>query len=450
MKRRTVLGYLATGAVAGFLPGRALAASDALVPSGPIRITRSGTILEGLDILADGPGIVVEGLSDITIRNCRVSHRTGGGEEAFGILATKVAGLTIDNCEVMNIGAPPRGPLASTQATNIMIRQSRDVTLRGVTVRRGSTGTYLQQVHNSRIERFESHDIRGPYPRGAALQIAEGSGTHVAEDLSDESIPGTSHNEDSFNVYNTPNVTIRRLAVPMMSDAKSGRGIVIEQFGSVDCLLEQAEFGWLFNGSIGLHGRRLQAIKTRTRGWNRYSVRGFSGSSLDNKNPPAMLAFFSPIPSLKVDHLYWQTASTNLIYNPDGNSGIRNREMEWEPQLRVIRNAHPWRPMDHVPEAVLPVRIGSYWQPNPNTGEDGPYGNTIVPGAILAALPGTYLHDPTDHAWQWYRNGESIPGATGLNYTVTRRDMGAEIVVVELPSNAAGAGAASYSAPVFA
>ena len=450
MRRRTLLGYFATGMLAGALSPRAALAADGLTPSGPIRVTSSGAVVEGLDIAAEGTAIELRKLRDVTIRNCRIQHNLAGGSgTAHGIDAADADGLRIENCEIINAGAPSRGPLRSETQCNIRVAVGRDVAIKAVTVRRGSTGLYLTEVHDSSITALESHDIRGPFPRGMALQYANCSGAHTATDLSDESIPGTSHNEDSFSVFNSPNVTLKRVLVPMMSDAKSGRGLVIEQFGSVDCVLEQAEFGWLFNGTIGLHGRRLRAVGTKTRGWNRYSVRGFAGSSLGNRHPPAMLAFFSPIPSLQVDHQYWQTAPSNFIHNPDGNSGIHNLEVDWRPTLQVVRNAFSWRPTHLVPELVLPVRIGSYWQPNPNTGEDGLYGNSIAPGAILAALPGTYRHDPTSLHWQWYRNGAPIPGAIGMNYLVIPEDMGSEIVVAERALNRAGASPVGVSEPVY-
>jgi hypothetical protein len=446
MRRRTLLGYMASGMLVGTLSPRMAVAADGLTPSGPIRVTASGTVLEGLDIAAENTAIKLRGLRDVTIRNCRIRHNLGDVTGiAHGIDATDVRGLRIENCEIINAGAPLRGPLRSDDQCNIRVAVGRDVTIDAVTVRRGSTGIYLTEVRDSRIAALESHDMRGPFPRGMALQYADCSGTHTATDLSDESIPGTSHNEDSFSVYDSPNVTLSRVVVPMMSDAKSGRGLVIEQFGSVDCVLDQAEFGWLFNGSIGLHGRRLSAVGTRTRGWNRYSVRGFAGSTQENQHPPAMLAFFSQIPSLRVEHEYWATASSNLIHNPDGNTGIRNLAVDWKPELRVVRNAFSWRPANLVPEFTLPARVGSYWLPNPNTGADGLYGNQLVPGAILAVLPGTYLHDPTSLAWQWYRNGAPIPGETGMNYLVTEADLGATLNVVESPANAAGAGSPTIS-----
>lgn len=449
MKRRALLGYMATGAFAGMFGARAYA-SDGLVPSGPIRVTRSGTVLEGLDIRADRTAIHLERVGQVTIRNCRILHNAEGGKrEACGILANKVDGLTIEGCEIVNIGAPTRGPLPSSRQWNILVTQSRDLTMKSVTVRRGSTGAYLQNVHNSHVEGFESHDMRGPFPRGAALQWAGCTGRHVAVDLSDESIPGTSNNEDSFNVFDTPNLSMSRVVVPIMSDSPTGRGLVVEHQRSVDCHIDQAELGWLFNGSFSLNGSRLRVSGARTRGWNRYSVRGFPGSSLGGKNPPAMIAFGGIIRALEVDHQYWDAAPSNLVYNPEGNRGIRNRAIDWSPRLSVVRNRFPWRSSNRVPDPDLPVRIGSWWQPNPNTGEPGVYGNRLVPGSVLAVLPGRYWYDPTDLEWQWYRDSRPIAGATGMNYVVTPADMGSEIVVTELARNRAGASPLTVSEPVY-
>lgn len=449
MKRRTLLGYMVTGAFAAGLGGAAQG-SGSLVPSGPVRITRSGTVLEGLEIAAEETAIKLRDVSDVTIRNCRIRHNGGRGSNvAHGIDAFQVSGLRIEDCEIVNVGAPSRGPLASDKQCNIVISHSRDVIVDKVTVRRGSTGAYLLDVRDSSISSFESHDIRGPFPRGMALQYNGCSGRHVATHLSDESIPGTSNSEDNFSIFNTPNVSLSQIVVPRMSDSPIGRGLVVEQEGSIDCEIDQAEFGWLFNGSFSLSGSRLRALGARTRGWNRYSVRGLPGSSNGGQYPPAMIAFGGVIRSLEVDHQYWDAAPSNLIYNPDGNRGISNRPVDWTSRLSVVRNQFSWRPTNRVPEPGLPVRIGSWWLTNPNTGEPGIYGNRPEPGGVLAVLPGRYWYDPTELDWQWYRNGQPIVGATGMNYVVTPADSGAEIVVTELARNLAGASPVTVSEPVY-
>lgn len=446
MKRRTLLGYMASGMLVGTLSPRMAMAADGLAPSGPIRVTASGTVLEGLDIAADGTAIKLRGLRDVTIRNCRIRHNLGDVTGiAHGIDASDVRGLRIENCEIINAGAPLRGPLRSDDQCNIRVAVGRDVTIEAVTVRRGSTGVYLTEVRDSRIAALESHDMRGPFPRGMALQYAGCSGTHTATDLSDESIPGTSHNEDSFSVFDSPNVSLARIKVPMMSDAPAGRGLVIEQSGSVNCQVDQLELGWIFNGSLAMDGSQLRARGIRTRGWNRFSVRGLPGSSHDGKYPPAMLAFGGTVRDLEVEHVYWDVGPSNHLYNPNENRGIRSLPVNWDERVFVVRNSFPWRPSDRRPVLLLPARIGSYWLRNPNTGADGLYGNQLVPGAILAVLPGTYLHDPTSLAWQWYRNGVPIPGETGMNYLVTEADLGATLNVVESPANAAGAGSPTIS-----
>lgn len=158
-----------------------------------------------------------------------------------------------------------------------------------------------------------------------------------------------------------------------------------------------------------------------------------------------MLAFGGTVRDLEVEHVYWDVGPSNHLYNPNENRGIRSLPVNWDERVFVVRNSFPWRPSDRRPVLLLPARIGSYWLRNPNTGADGLYGNQLVPGAILAVLPGTYLHDPTSLAWQWYRNGVPIPGETGMNYLVTEADLGATLNVVESPANAAGAGSPTIS-----
>ena len=55
---------------------------------------------------------------------------------------------------------------------------------------------------------------------------------------------------------------------------------------------------------------------------------------------------------------------------------------------------------------------------------------TYALGRVLTAAPGTWSPAPTTYAYQWYRNGDAILGATSATYALTSADQGTKISVV--------------------
>ncbi len=433
-------------------------ASNGLTRSAGVTVSANSQVIEYLDIYATGSGIDVAGYDNVTIRYCRIWYNINAGASAvYGIVADGADNLTIQNCEVINAGAPQRGPLSSTSQSCIRVNAGGGLTVSNVTVRSGSTGLLMIGVNGTSISNFESHDMRGPYPRGMAMQYASCTGTHTATDLSDESIPGTSKNEDSFSVFNTPNVTMSRVKVPIGTDATSGRGVVFEQAGTQNCSLNDAEFIWMYNGAAayGLGCDTVSFTNIKTKGWNRFSVYGWAGSSGKTPTGYPPLTFSADVVTSGTFNASWYDRG----YTPTDNWNLSTFGVgvsssltltNWTPTLSVVRNAFPWRPTYFVPQMLLPVRIGSYWQPNPNTGATGLEGNTATAGtAVLCVLPGKYQYDPTGLAWQWYRGGAPISGETGINYVTVAGDGGKTITVQEVPSNSAGNGATQTAVGVL-
>ncbi len=66
------------------------------------------------------------------------------------------------------------------------------------------------------------------------------------------------------------------------------------------------------------------------------------------------------------------------------------------------------------------------------------------PGKVLTADAGSYLPDDVDVAYQWLRDGEPVPWATGRRYLVTGHDRGAELTV-EVTVSAQGYTTATYT-----
>lgn len=424
--------------------------------SGPITLSSNGQVVSNKIIFADTNAIVGTGLSDIVIEDCLIYHnRSRSSSEARGIKLTNCVRPIIRRCEIINAGAPDRGPLLSVSQANVYVEGGSDLAVTDVTTRRGSTGIQMAGLNNSTIVNLENHDARGPYPRGQAIQWNTCTGTHNATNISDESIPGTSWNEDSFNVYKTPNVHINGVFIPMQSDGLSGRGFVLEIESTTNCLIENAELLYTFNGAgggfqVGL-GNVYDNIKVK--GYNRYSVRALPGSSNQGNTLPALcVTAFNPLPvtHTTVDFIYYgiparapngtayNTGKLNSWYNPSV-SGVPQgagtvTEQDWSVSRSPVRNSFAWRP-SAAPSYDLPPRIGSYWL-------DGRIGTTIIPGtSILGLLPGRYANDPTSRTFQWRKGGVNISGATGIDYDVAVGDSGSNIDCVETVTNASG----SYS-----
>ncbi len=432
-----------------------LAAALDMEKVGAITINADNTTISRKIIVAGGTGIDNSGgYDDVTIEDCLILYNgNNGSSEACGVLHVNADRPTIRRCEIINIGSPTRGELGTTNKQAFNAKQCSDVTISNLTTRRGSDGVRLLECSGSSISNLESHDVRGSKPRGMAIQLASCTGTHLLQDLSDESIPGTSFNEDNFSIFNTSNVTIQRVFIPMTTDSPSGRGIVVESSNSGvtpnNILVEDFEISNVFNGAwcggdyiAGLHFENM-----RSKGWNLFGSRGLAGSSnsgtslcalvvIGTSAPTASNCLYYGLPSVAPDGD--ASFSTNLFSNPGGSSitlGTDIVQRDWTPSLNVIRNTLLWRQRLLAPSHDLKVRIGSNWL-------NGVFGSTIVNNSILGVLPGRYKHDPTTRSWQWLRDSSDISGQTGMNYLVnTSTDSGHYISVRETVSTPAG----SYS-----
>jgi hypothetical protein len=69
-------------------------------------------------------------------------------------------------------------------------------------------------------------------------------------------------------------------------------------------------------------------------------------------------------------------------------------------------------------------------------------------GDTIICSAGSWSDNPTGYAYQWYRNGESIGGATSAAYTVMPEDNGGSLQCVVSVTNAAGTGSDSATIPL--
>lgn len=72
---------------------------------------------------------------------------------------------------------------------------------------------------------------------------------------------------------------------------------------------------------------------------------------------------------------------------------------------------------------------------------------TPIVGEPLTAVRGGWVRVPTTFTYQWFSDGDSISGATGMTYHPTRDDIGAELSARISPGSAAYAAFGSTSAP---
>lgn len=425
-----------------------------LTASTGVTVSANNQVIENLFIQSSGTAITVGSYSGVIIRNCLIRYNCAGNSgTARGISGLNSTTLTIEDCEIINAGAPLIGALPSTSQNCIYLESCATPTISRVTTRQGSTGISLVSCSNTTVTYHENHDARGPYPRGQAIQWNTCTGTHTVTNVSDESIPGTSWNEDSYNVYATPNVTINGIYIPMQSDGLSGRGLVLEGLLTTNCAVLNMEALYTFNGLAG--GFEVNGgndIQANAKYYNRYSVRALPGSSNSGNTLCALaVTFYNPtpgeytdmdvlfygIPARAPDGTAYNSGKLNSWYNPPDTGGIPQgtgtvTEQDWTITRSAVRNAFSWRFTAGAPLPDLQPRIGSYWL-------DGRIATSLVAGtSILGLLPGRYKNDPTTRSFQWRKNGTNISGATGIDYDILVGDSGSLIDCVETVSNANG------------
>ena len=136
--------------------------------SASIFTERPGQIVEGKTVASEATCIVVNH-DDVVIRNCHLTH---GGINACGIANERpIERLLIEECTIENAAAPPSGPALSANQINVCLRNVAGLAIRGMTVRRGSSGVYLRRCHHVVAAGLHGEDFRGPAPRGQLIQF---------------------------------------------------------------------------------------------------------------------------------------------------------------------------------------------------------------------------------------------------------------------------------------
>lgn len=151
-------------------------------------------------------GIVIEGARDVVLVGARV-HRA-----KIGILASFADGLVVDGADVsdgyaMRLGSTPLaedsgdwlwphrndgGEWASSYGGGLVVRDSRDVTVRSCVARRRQNGLLLERVERARV-----YDNDFSFLSGWGIALWRTSGSVVAHNSADMCVRGYSH-----GVYN--------------------------------------------------------------------------------------------------------------------------------------------------------------------------------------------------------------------------------------------------------
>jgi len=197
-----------------------------LTTSGAVTASANGQLIENLRIeVSQGPAITVDGLSDVTVRNCELRHGSGPG-----ISFSNATNLHIENVSILHTGAPAAGQNPDDGRNNIEGYGSSGVVIDHVRLEQGSSGAYLVECPGAQVRFVEGHDFRGPFPRGQVVQFDKCDDA-LLEDFSSENPAATSWTEDNVSVYQSSNVTVRRGLVDG-NNSPSGVGIMFEESGS--------------------------------------------------------------------------------------------------------------------------------------------------------------------------------------------------------------------------
>ena len=232
-----------------------------LNPSGPVRSTADGQVIENLDIstnATDGITVVHRG---VTVRNCRIRHAGGHGLHAQGI-----SGLRLHDLEIDHTGVPSSGVGPNEDRNNINLEGCPGATIVRAKASRGSSNIYVVRSEGVRLHFLETHDARGPMPRGQNVQFNK-SPNSILQDFSAEN-GATSWTEDNISVFRSDRCIIRRGLVSY-NNSPTGDGVMIE--GSSYCLVEDVDavqqgngaFAATPEGEAGCGGCTFRRCRTR-------------------------------------------------------------------------------------------------------------------------------------------------------------------------------------------
>ncbi len=199
---------LSPGRVASHVASREICAAPktTLTASGPVVASRDGEVIENLRIVSThGPAVLVDGHSDVTIRNCEIVHR--GGHGIHGLYADR---LRIEDVIIDRGGVPVSGG-SSGDFQNINIVRSDDLRIARARLSRGAKGIYIFDSDDPYLNQIEIHDQRGVDGEnsGHSVQFNQCERPYL-EDFSIENDLDTSYTSDNVSNYQSSHSVIRR------------------------------------------------------------------------------------------------------------------------------------------------------------------------------------------------------------------------------------------------
>lgn len=233
-----------------------------LTASGPVASTAAGQTIQNLDIVADGTDGITVLHGNVTVKNCRISHKGANGVSAFG-----VANLTIQDLRVRHIATPDTGALASVE-NNLDLNSITGLRVSRVEVLGGSAGVYVQSSPDAVLTEIHGGDFRGPFPRGQLVQFNASprsslTGFSCVNDLD------TSYTEDNVNVYQSDGCTIQTGLVDG-NNAPNGAGVIFDESSNgrcsdVDATHQGNGAFTAYSGTVGKSASNNLFLNCRTR-----------------------------------------------------------------------------------------------------------------------------------------------------------------------------------------
>jgi Right handed beta helix region len=301
----------------------------ALVDSGPIVASYNGQVIENLRIEVTGrPAIVVNGLSNVAIRNVEILHKNANGIQAF-----HADDLSIDNVNIVHTGT--QAPNPTIEQNNIFVYSSHGLVVRNARLTGGSAGIYVLESPGAHLSFLEGHNFRGPNPRGQLAQFSLSAGG-LLEDFSVTNVVGVASPEDVVSIYQSSRTLVRRGLVDG-NDSTHGVGVNIEF--SEDCLIEDVDAIHQSNGSFGAHySSSITFRRTRAKdnichdqGRGRPASGGIIWSGYNN------------VSGLRIeDSQHWNRCNPSaIVYDVDRFFVVQLREQDFTPRAPIALR-FPW------------------------------------------------------------------------------------------------------------
>jgi Right handed beta helix region len=222
-----------------------------------LKTTRSGQVIENLDLHVDTGNAIHVSHDNVTIRNVRVRHKEG-----IGIFVSGAKNVIIENSEIINAD-PPKGiePETSETINNIETLDAPSLMVRNVTLRDGSSGIYMVNSPNATITHVDGYNFHGPFPRGQFVQFSR-SPDSTLTDFYVYNDKRNSHPEDNVSVYESPNVQIANGVIDG-NNSVTGVGVMFEH-ESTGGRVRNVDAIRMGNGAFSSYNDDVTFERTRT------------------------------------------------------------------------------------------------------------------------------------------------------------------------------------------